>query len=232
MSRAAAAAAAPAAALAIAVILVAGSCTVDDAPDVAGGPPLPSPVSSFVIPSPILAPGPFTREDLAGIVLGRSETPDGTEFAPQYSVDQTIDEFASDDEELTALRVDGFVLGHITLFVPAGQLDHDAPPVEPGQVFVQGIAGLFETDVGADSSLRRYVSTLRAFQLRHEIRIPADGLGDSSEGLRGRADGEPVTIYAWRTANLVLVVSGSGEIAPEDVRALADLTERRAERVR
>ena len=224
------AAAVPAAALAIAALLA--GCTAGDADEVAGGRPLPSPASSFVVPSPILSPRPFTREDLSRIVPGRSEAPAGTEFAPQYSVDQTIDEFASDDEELTALRVDGFVLGHISLFVPEGLLDHDAPPVEPGQVFVQGIAGLFETDVGAEASLRRYISNLRAFQLVREARIPAEGLGDSSEGLRGRADGELVTIYAWRSANLLLVLSGSGEIPPQDVRALADLTERRADRAR
>ena len=214
-------------------ILLAGSCTTSGDPTDAGRtPPLPSPASSYVIPSPVLTPRPFTADDLAGVVLGRTDTPSGTEFAPQYSVDQTIDEFAADDEELTALRGDGFVLGHITLFVPEGQLEQDAPPVEPGQVFVQGVAALFETDVGADSSLRRYVSTLRASQLDGEVRIPAEELGESAEGLRGRSDGEPVTIYAWRSANLVLAVSGSGEIAPPDVRTLAHLIERRADRLR
>ena len=216
-------------ALAVAALTgsLAAGCTAAEAPR-----PEPSPASSYVIPSPLMSPSPFTVDDLARIVLGRGDTPAGTEFAPQFSVDQSIEEFASDDEELTALRVDAFVEGHITLFVPEGQLDEAAPPVEPGDVFVQGIAGLFETAAGADSSLRRYVSNLRAFQLRHEVRIPADELGDSSEGLRGKADGEPVTIYAWRTANLVLVVSGSGAIAGREVRALADLTQRRADRAR
>ena len=214
-------------------MLLAGSCTTAGDPGEAGrAPPLPSPASSYVIPSPVLTPRPFTLEDLGGVVLGRTDTPSGTEFAPQYSVDQTIDEFADDDEELTALRGDGFVVGHITLFVPEGQLEQDAPPVEPGQVFVQGVAALFETDVGAESSLRRYVSSLRALQLDREVPIPAEELGESGQGLRGRSDGEPVTIYAWRSANLVLAVSGSGEIAPRDVRALADLIEGRADRLR
>jgi hypothetical protein len=211
--------------------MLALSCTPSGS-ETPSGLPEASPATSFVIPSPILSPRPFTGEDLASIVLGRADAPDGTEFARPFSVDQTIDEFASDDEELTQLRQDRFAVGHLSVFVPEGQLDHDAPPADPGAVFVQGIAGVFERADGADASLRRYVANLRAFQLTHEVRVPAGGLGDSSEGLRGRADGEVVTIYAWRTANLVLVVSGSGTIAPEAVRSLADLVQRRAERAR
>ena len=213
---------------ALAVLLGAG-CTAADG---SAARPEPSPASSYVIPSPFLDPRPFTPADLPAVVLGRADAPEGTEFAPSYSVDQTIEEFAADDEELTALRVDGFVRAHVTLYVPEGQLAGDAPPVEPGDVFVQGVTGLFETPAGADSTLRRYVANLRAFQLRHEVRIPATGLGDSSEGLRGKAGGEPVTIYAWRTDNLVLVVSGSGAIEGDVVRALADLIQRRVERAR
>lgn len=219
-----------AAALAVAVVVAGGACTAGGDPG--DGRPVPSPASSFVIPSPILSPRPYTTEDVGAVVLGRAHAPAGTAFAPQYSVDETIDEFASDDEELTSLQLDGFVTGHVTLFVPPAQLDAAAAPVEPGQVFVQEIAGLFETAPGADSSLRRYVSNLRAFELHRDVRISARGLGGSSEGLRGTIDGEAVTIYAWRTANLLLVVSGSGSIPSKDVRALADLTQRRADRVR
>jgi hypothetical protein len=210
--------------------LLALSCTTARSP----GPsePLPSPASSFVIPSPFLSPRPFTAEDLASIVLGPHDTPDGTEFARPFSVDRTIDEFASDDEELAQLREDRFVAAHITVFVPTGQLAHDAPPAEPGSPFVQGIVAVFETHVGADSSLRRYVANLRASQLQREVGISADGLGDSSEGLRGQAGGEDVTIYAWRTANLLLVVSGSGTIPPEVVRTLADRMQRRSDLAR
>jgi hypothetical protein len=210
--------------------LLALSCTT--ARSVGPSEPPPSPASSFVIPSPFLSPRPFTAEDLASIVLDRRDTPDGTEFARPFSVDRTIDEFASDDEELARLRRDRFVAAHITVFVPRGQLAHDAPPAEPGSPFVQGIAAVFETPVGADSSLRRYVANLRASQLQHEVTISADGLGDSSEGLRGQAGGEDVTIYAWRTANLLLVVSGSGTITPELVRTLADRMQRRADLAR
>jgi len=219
-------------AAAAAAALLAASCTSAASSPTPSGRPVPSPASSFVIPSPILSPSPYTADDLASVVLGRGDTPKGTEFASAFSTDQTIDQFAADSEELTQLRQDRFVLGHVSLFVPTGQLDHDAPPAEPGAIFVQCIAGVFETAAGADSSLRRYVANLRAFQLRGEARIAARGLGDSSEGLRGRSDGEDVTVFAWRTANLLLVVSGSGTIAPEAVRALADLVQRRAERAR
>jgi hypothetical protein len=219
-----------AAAVAVAAAVVGAGCTAGGDPG--PGRPVPSPASSFVIPSPILSPRPFTVEDLPAVSLGRGDAPTGTEFAPQYSVDETIDQFASDAEELTALRVDGFVSGHVTLFVPPAQVADDTAPVEPGQVFVQEIAGLFETAPGADSSLRRYVSNLRAFDLRRDVRISATGLGASSEGLRGTIGGDAVTIYAWRTANLLLVVSGSGSIPSHDVRALADLMQRRADLAR
>ena len=221
-----------AAAAAVAALLAVSCTPATSSPGPSSGLPPPSPASSFVIPSPILSPRPFTAEDLASIVLGRTDTPRGTEFASAFSTDQTIDQFASDGDELTQLRQDRFVLGHVSLFVPTGQLAHDAPPAEPGAIFVQCIAGVFDTAAGADSSLRRYVANLRAFQLGSEVRIAAGGLGDSSEGLRGRSDGEDVTVYAWRTANLLLVVSGSGTIAPEAVRALAALVQHRAERAR
>ena len=97
---------------------------------------------------------------------------------------------------------------------------------------MQSIAGVFETPEGADSTLLRYVADLRAFQLTDEVRIDADGLGASSEGLRGLADGEKVTVYAWRTGNLVLVVTGSGSIPVGDVRALADVMQDRADLAR
>jgi hypothetical protein len=208
------------------------ACTSGGAVEAAGNRPQPSPATSYVIPSPILTPGPFTERDLTSIVLGRRDAPAGTEFAPQYSLDQTIDQFGSDAEEVTALRQDRFVVGHTALFVPRGQLANGVLPAAPGAVFVQAIAGLFETPEGADSTLLRYVANLRAFQLTGEVRIDAEGLGASSEGLRGMSDGERVTVYAWRTANLVLVVTGSGTMAVGDVRALADLMQHRADLAR
>lgn len=208
------------------------SCTPGDAVEIEGQRPQPSPATSFVIPSPILTPRPFTEEDLPAVLLNRRDAPAGTEFAPRYSVGQTIDQFASDDEELTGLRRDRFVAARTALFLPKGQLGDAALPARPGATFVQGIAALFETREGASSTLLRYVANLRAFQLTDEVRIAADGLGESSEGLRGLADGEKITVYAWRTANLVLVVTGSGAMAVADVRALADVMQHRADLAR
>ncbi len=215
----------------LAAALLLPSCTPGARPDPEGAPTL-SPATSFVIPSPILSPRPFDEQDLPVIVLARRDAPAGTQFAPQYSVDQTIDQFASDAEELTALRQDRFVVGHTALFVPRGQIAQGVLPAEHGAVFVQSIAGLFETPEGANSTLLRYVANLRAFELTREVRIDAEGLGASSEGLRGIADGERVTVYAWRTANLVLVVTGSGTMPVPDVRALADVMQRRADLAR
>jgi hypothetical protein len=152
-----------------------------------------------VIPSPILSPRPFTAEDLTSIVLG---------LATGRPAPIRVAVLDRPDDRPVRLRPGGdhrappgpVCIGHDSLFAPRGLLEHDAPPAEPGAIFVQGIAGVFETAAGADSSLRRYVANLRAFQLRDEVRIAAGGLGDSSEGLRGRSDGEDVTVYAWRTA--------------------------------
>ncbi|MEO8292571.1 MAG: hypothetical protein ABI635_05490 [Actinomycetota bacterium] len=213
-------------------VCVLTSCTPARTGAAESGRPQPSPATSFVIPSPILAPRPFTQDDLSAIVLGRRDTPPGTEFAPQYSVDQTIDQFASDAEELTALRQDRFVGAHTALFVPKDQLGDPTLHARHGATFVQSIAAVFETPEGADSTLLRYVANLRAFELTDEVRIDADGLGASSEGLRGLADGEKVTVYAWRTGNLVLVVTGSGTIPVGDVRALADVMQDRADLAR
>ena len=160
-------------------VCVLTSCTPARTVEAESGRPQPSPATSFVIPSPILAPRPFTQDDLGAIVLGRRDTPPGTEFASQYSVDQTIDQFASDAEELTALRQDRFVGAHTALFVPKDQLGDPTLQARHGATFVQSIAAVFETPEGADSTLLRYVANLRAFELTDEVRIDAEGLRDT-----------------------------------------------------
>jgi hypothetical protein len=218
---------------AAAVLVVAtGACDLvgrgEASPTAAAGLSAPA-VPTGALPPPLLDPHPFVVADLPGIVLGRSDTPHGTEFAPAFSLDQNIDAFATDDAERAHLIEEGFVIGHGSLFVPAGQLASDAPPVEVGAVFVQGIAGLFETRAGAVPALRRYVRGLWMEQLMHSERIPAGGLGDLAFGLRGiTTDGGQIAVYAWQRANLVLVVSGTGEISQADVFALARTVDRRA----
>jgi hypothetical protein len=220
-----------AARFAAAVLVVAtGACdlgAVDPSPSGAAA-PVPSPPSGRP-PPPLHDPHPFVVADLPGIVLRRPDAPPGTEFAPALSLDQDIDVFATDEAERVHLLEEGFVVGHGSLFVPRGQLAPDAPPVEVGAVFVQGIAGLFDTRAGAVPALRRYVHGLRGRQLSRAEPIPAGGLGELAFGLRGStADGGRIVVVAWQRANLVLVVSGTGEMPPADVLELARTVDARA----
>jgi hypothetical protein len=188
-----------------------------------------SPLPSGAAPPPLRDPHPFVVADLPRIVLGPADAPPGTQFAWALSVDQNIEAFSTDEVERQHLIEEGFVVGHGSLFVPRGQLAPDAPPVRIGAVFVQGIAGLFETRAGAEPALRRYERGLWMEQLMHSDRIAAGGLGDLAFGLRGiTTDGGKIVVYAWQRANLILVVSGAGEIAKAQVRSLAETVDRRA----
>ena len=87
---------------------------------------------------------------------------------------------------------------------------------------------MFRDPAGAERSLERYEQDLRSRQLPDARDIPSDGLGETSFGLRGKtSDGARVQIYVWRIGNLILAVSGSGPLAPGEVRSLADLVEGR-----
>jgi hypothetical protein len=69
----------------------------------------------------------------------------------------------------------------------------------------------------------------RRRQLPDARDVPSAGLGDTSFGLRGKTpDGARVQMFVWRVGNLILAVSGSGPVAPAEVRALADLVNGRA----
>jgi hypothetical protein len=222
-----------AARLAAAVLVVAtGACDLGrsgGASPTAAGAAIPV-VPSGKPPPPLHDPHPIVVADLPRIVLGRPDAPPGTEFAPALSLDQNIDVFATDETEREHLIQEGFVIGHRSLFVPRGQLAPDAPPAQIGSVFVQGIAGLFESGAGAGPAVRRYERGLWMEQLMHSERIPARGLGVLAFGLRGiTTDGGKITVFAWQRANLVLVVSGAGEIPQGEVRALAETVDRRAE---
>ena len=124
---------------------------------------------------------------------------------------------------------DGFQVGHLALFFPSGHANGGAPePLTNRSTIVQGITGLFRDPAGAERSLERYEQDLRSRQLPDARDIPADGLGETSFGLRGKtSDGARVQIYVWRIGNLILAVSGSGPLAPGEVRSLADLVEGR-----
>lgn len=174
--------------------------------------------------------GRFTRGDVRAIVLGPEDAPEGTEYVRSVSGFQQIAQFARDPTEFDRLRDDRFLVGHLALFVPIGAGDPAAltEPLEADAIFVQGITGLFEGPDGADSALRRFVADLHDRQLPDATDVSAEGLGDAAFGLGGTArNGARVMIYAWRSDNIVLAVSGSGDIAGEDVRALADLLDDR-----
>lgn len=175
-------------------------------------------------------PGPFRRGDLNAIVLGPSDAPMGTSYVDGVSGYQDLQAFARDDLELARLQADGFQVGHLALFFPSGRADGGPPePLTNDSKIVQGIAGLFRDADGAERSLERYVQDLRSRQIPHARDVPAAGLGDTSFGLRGKTpDGARVQMFVWRIGNLILAVSGSGPVAPGEVRALADEVNARA----
>ena len=175
------------------------------------------------------APGSFHRDDLGAIVLTRDDAPPGTGYAEAYSGFQDLDAFAKDAQERSDLVEDGFVVGHVSLFCPAGwsgpgsgELPLDAP-------FAQGITGLFVTAAGASSAYGRFGQDLRTRQFDHSEELPAPDLGQESFALEGTSGGSHLVIVVWRDDNLVLAVSGSGVLDADDVRALASLVRHRAD---
>jgi hypothetical protein len=172
---------------------------------------------------------PFTRADVNLIVLGPNDAPGGTAYVEDASGFHDLDAFARDDIERSHLVDDGFEVGHVALFLPPASANGPSPePLTNDSVIVQGIAGLFHDADGAESSLQRYVQDLRSRQIPDASDVPAGGLGDTSFGLRGETpDGSRVQIFVWRIGNLLLAISGSGPVMPEDVRALADLIDGR-----
>ena len=93
---------------------------------------------------------------------------------------------------------------------------------------MQGITGLFRTVDGAERALERYVEDLRSRQLPDASDVPAEGSATRRSGCEQTPDGSRVQIFVWRVGNLILAVSGSGPVAPGEVRGLADLVNGRA----
>jgi hypothetical protein len=165
----------------------------------------------------------FARTDLETIVLSSDDAPRGTAYVGAISGFQDLRTFARDAEELGHLRADGFVVGHLALFFPEAHARGEAS-LTTRSVIVQGITGLFRSAAGARSALTRFVGDLRDRQIPSATEVLTGPLGDQAFGLTGRTpDGSHVLIFAWRVDNLVLAVSGSGRIAPRDVRAVVDV---------
>jgi hypothetical protein len=172
-------------------------------------------------------PGSFHREDLDAIVLRASDAPDGTGYAQRFSGFQDLDAFARDAQERTDLIEDGFVVGHLALFGPAGWTGPGSGELPLDAPFAQGITGLFETADGADTAYRRFGEDLRTRQFERVRDLPAPLLGQESFALEGTSGGSHLVIYVWREDNLILAVSGSGVLDTRDVASLAELVRRR-----
>lgn len=178
------------------------------------------------------APGidpPIERTQLEGIVLARADSPLGTVSLASVSGPSDLDSFARDELELERLRDEGFILGHFSLFVPEDQAT-PVGPLEPGEVVVQQIAGLFGTGGGADSAMVRFVDDLKIRQVPDAEDVSSSGLGDHAFGLAGTTPGgETIQMFVWRERNLILFVSIVGDMARPDVRSLTDELQSRAE---
>lgn len=173
----------------------------------------------------------FTAPDLDEIVLQPADAPPGTEWASSVSGPTDLQRFARNADELELLQNDRFREGYLSLFVPPGYAEPNPtlPPLPADAVFVQGIAGLFATGGGAHAALDRFVADLRTNQIPSASDVEAGGLGDESFGIEGAStDGSHVLIFVWRRGNLILAVSGAGDIAAGEVRSLADLVDARA----
>ncbi len=172
--------------------------------------------------------GGFTEEDLPRIVLQADEAPEATARAAQVSGAQPLEDFARDAAELEALRADGFRAAYVAYFPPTSFFEQEEAPDDP--IALQAIAVLFEGPDGASSTMNRFAGDVRDRQLRDATDLPAEGLGEESFGLQGRAasDGSPLVAYIWRVRNLVLVLSGSGPLQPDEVAALAEKMDARA----
>ena len=154
--------------------------------------------------TPSTAPGPYTRVDVDAIVLGPDDAPDGIAYVDGVSGFQDLQAFARDATERAHLVEDGFQVGHLALFFPAGHANGGTPePLTNRSTIVQGITGLVPRP-GRRRAVTRAVRAGPALPpAPRRPRIPADGLGETSFGLRGKtSDGARVQIYVWRIGNL------------------------------
>jgi hypothetical protein len=177
-------------------------------------------------PPPATATARYQPEDLRGIELAPSDAPSGLSYVPAFSGDQDLDAFARDAGEKAALTADGFELGSGSLFVPSDRAG--GGHLTPADPIVQGTVAVFAREDGASSSLTRYLTDLRERQFTGAHDRDAVALGDEAYGMDAtNSDGAPVTVLAWRRANLVMVVIGTA-FPPPSVEALARLVDGRA----
>ena len=168
----------------------------------------------------------YEPADLAGIELVPTDAPSGLAYVPEFSGDQDLDAFARDATEKAALTADGFELGNGALFVPSDRAS--GGHLTPKDPIVQGTVAVFARDDGASSSLVRFLTDLRERQLTGARDRDAAALGDEAYRMDAtNGDGAPVTVLAWRRANLVMVVIGTS-FPSSSVEGLARLVDGRA----
>jgi hypothetical protein len=176
--------------------------------------------------SPPAATARYQPGDLRGIELAPSDAPSGLSYVPEFSGDQDLDAFARDAGEKAALTADGFELGNGALFVPSDRAG--GGHLTPADPIVQGTVAVFARDDGASSSLTRFLTDLRERQFTGAREGDAVALGDEAYRIDAtNSDGAPVTVLAWRRANLVMVVIGTS-FPRSSVEALARLVDGRA----
>jgi len=177
-------------------------------------------------PSTTAATSRYEPADLGGIELLPADAPSGLSYVPAFSGDQDLDAFARDAGEKAALTADGFELGNGALFVPSDRAG--GGHLTPADPIVQGTVAVFARDDGASSSLTRYLTDLRERQFTGTHDRDAIALGDEAYRMDAtNSDGAPVTVLAWRRANLVMVVIGTS-FPPSSVETLARLVDGRA----
>ena len=177
-------------------------------------------------PSTTAATSRYEPADLGGIELLPADAPSGLSYVPAFSGDQDLDAFARDAGEKAALTADGFELGNGALFVPSDRAG--GGHLTPADPIVQGTVAVFARDDGASSSLTRYLTDLRERQFTGTRDRDAIALGDEAYRMDAtNSDGAPVTVLAWRRANLVMVVIGTS-FPPSSVETLARLVDGRA----
>jgi len=199
-------------ATAIAALVLLAACTGSS----------PSPSSGSPEPN-----GPFRTTDMAAIELTPKDAPPGLGYVAAYSGDQDIVSFARDATEEQHLVDDGFLAANGVVFVPADRVN--GGKLTPRDPIIQAILVVFSRGSGASSTLRRYLDDLRTRQLPDTADGAAPGLGDESYRLEGtNADGSGITVFAWRRANLVLVLLGTSFPPPRTLRLAERMDDRAA----
>jgi hypothetical protein len=168
----------------------------------------------------------LTPINIDEVVLGADEAPEGTDYLPERSGILALDELWPSDccpGQQALFEEAGFETAYAGVFEKAGHSD-DPIDTRPGYEVVASVVALFETSTGASSALGSWIDYYESPVLE---RLPADGLGEESIGLKGNPNtpAEVFYLYLWRIDRAVLalrVSAGTESITTEQVRELVD----------